>query len=549
MKLTILCLFTVFVTVFAGTPQKTTVSGRVVGYDGKPMQLAHVHFTPAGLNSKKSFSYQVKPDGTYSVEIPNGWYFIYYTGVSHTSAPKLPNRIYCCGEPVTINAHLEGITKPTTIDSIQVVTQLSKYSFDDAITLQRQSDGTFTTEIKTNTKELRYQILIHSKPDQENSSPLHSINGTANERFEYDSAGDYRSVAVVNNGKAKIVFNPSLLPKSKSEVSIETLDVFTKSILELAELEKKDNVAFNQVMMKRREGKQTDYNPRTVRNYYRTLADKTSNPNLKQCYQVAYCKVKNFQGDSTGADPTYVTTILENIPPSSPVWESSPLTVFSAVRMSSDTNSNYPERVLQENQSRYVQSELLYQFIQRAATAKNENKLREYYSNLTKNFPEMYAAKRAEKEYNPDKRMIVGKTIPNFLFQGIEEQNGIVITPATLKGKWVLIDNWATWCGPCVSEMSALHKTFEKFKDKNFTILSVSYDRKATDVTKFRNGKWKMPWLHCFSEGVWENEAARIFEVSGIPKPILIDPNGKIIALENELRGELLEQTIGKYIQ
>ncbi len=58
-----------------------------------------------------------------------------------------------------------------------------------------------------------------------------------------------------------------------------------------------------------------------------------------------------------------------------------------------------------------------------------------------------------------------------------------------------------------------------------------------------------MPWMHVFSEGVWESEAAKAFEVSGIPKPILIDPNGKIVALEEDLRSDKLEKTLERFVR
>ena len=77
-------------------------------------------------------------------------------------------------------------------------------------------------------------------------------------------------------------------------------------------------------------------------------------------------------------------------------------------------------------------------------------------------------------------------------------------------------------------------------------ILSLSFDQKPEDVKKFREEKWKMPWKHAFIEGNFQSDLAKLFEVNGIPKPILVDETGKIIAIEGKLRGETLEQTLGK---
>ncbi|MEK6570620.1 MAG: thioredoxin-like domain-containing protein, partial [Bacteroidota bacterium] len=83
---------------------------------------------------------------------------------------------------------------------------------------------------------------------------------------------------------------------------------------------------------------------------------------------------------------------------------------------------------------------------------------------------------------------------------------------------------------------------------KNFEILSLSYDRKAEDVIKFRQGKWKMPWLHSFIQKGFDNEISKQFEVFGIPRPILVDSTGKIIAMEMELRGPNLEKTLTRVL-
>ena len=96
--------------------------------------------------------------------------------------------------------------------------------------------------------------------------------------------------------------------------------------------------------------------------------------------------------------------------------------------------------------------------------------------------------------------------------------------------------------------MPELHTAYEEFGGENFEILSISFDGAPEDVAKFRKKKWDMPWLHAFAEGNFQSDLAKTFEVSGIPKPILVDPNGMIIATEMELRGEKLSQTLARYV-
>ncbi len=111
-----------------------------------------------------------------------------------------------------------------------------------------------------------------------------------------------------------------------------------------------------------------------------------------------------------------------------------------------------------------------------------------------------------------------------------------------------MIDFWATWCGPCVGEMEYLQEAYERFKDKNFVMLSVSLDSSPKDVVKFREGKWHMPWFQAFAPGGWNNKMVKDFATFGIPHPILIDPTGKIVAMDNQLRGDQLKRTLEKFL-
>ena len=112
----------------------------------------------------------------------------------------------------------------------------------------------------------------------------------------------------------------------------------------------------------------------------------------------------------------------------------------------------------------------------------------------------------------------------------------------------VLIDFWAVWCAPCRAEMPKIHEAYKEFSSDKFTILSLSFDPKVDAVDKYRKETWAMPWLHTFVEGGFNNELSKRFEVTGIPKPLLVNPQGIIVATGVELRGENLKTTLNKYL-
>jgi thiol-disulfide isomerase/thioredoxin len=120
---------------------------------------------------------------------------------------------------------------------------------------------------------------------------------------------------------------------------------------------------------------------------------------------------------------------------------------------------------------------------------------------------------------------------------------------APAKGKYVLLEFWATWCPYCVAELPAVHRAWARFKGPRFDILSFSLDKKAADVAPFRATKQPMPWKHAFLPGAKANPVAEAYGAAGIPKYVLVGPDGRILAADASLRGENLEATLAKFLK
>lgn len=192
------------------------------------------------------------------------------------------------------------------------------------------------------------------------------------------------------------------------------------------------------------------------------------------------------------------------------------------------------------NNKSYASAFFSYQFnsynadLQAAETA---------YNNLDAIMQQSFFGKKLKGVADALKATGIGGIAPNFTLQTPDNKTVIL---SSLKGKYVLVDFWASWCGPCRQENPNVVKAFNQFKNKNFTILGVSLDE---DKVAWQNAiaKDHLTWTHVSDLQGWKSKVAAQYSVQAIPANFLIDSEGKIIA--KDLRGEDLINKLSEVLR
>ncbi|KRT17825.1 hypothetical protein ASU31_00570 [Pedobacter ginsenosidimutans] len=169
----------------------------------------------------------------------------------------------------------------------------------------------------------------------------------------------------------------------------------------------------------------------------------------------------------------------------------------------------------------------------------------ELFNGLSPELKSTTAAKAYLATLTKVKALTVGNMAPDFT---MENTTGQQVRLDSFKGKYVLVDFWASWCGPCRRENPNVVKAYEKFKDKNFTILGISLDGGEHAKEKWMEAIASdgLKWEQLSDLKGWQSEAVKVFHINAVPANFLLDPSGKIIA--RDLRGNELEEKLSSIL-
>lgn len=183
----------------------------------------------------------------------------------------------------------------------------------------------------------------------------------------------------------------------------------------------------------------------------------------------------------------------------------------------------------------------------------NDDEVYEVVSKIATKFPvnksvvllkeQLEIQKKKYEEQIALEQQWIGKPAPEIQ---MKDPAGKTVALSSFKGKYVLVDFWASWCRPCRAENPNVVAAYQKFRNKNFTILGVSLDKNKEAWTKaiMKDG---LTWTHISDLQEWESPVVSIYGIQGIPFNVLINPEGNIVA--KNLRGPELQEKLAEVLQ
>lgn len=242
----------------------------------------------------------------------------------------------------------------------------------------------------------------------------------------------------------------------------------------------------------------------------------------------------------------YIDEVLETLDNDSSVWVKIIWPLYTIYHKSEKRNMNQFKELLVELKNELTdpvsKSEVLFTLIRREKADENFDAIIPLAEELIELDATPFYVKQGEGYLHEMTSLQVGQQAENFEAVTID---GDSISLDKMEGKVILLDFWATWCGPCIPEIPNLKMLSEKYDEAEFEIISISLDQEKEVLIEMIEEK-EMDWKQLYQEKTWQGEIAELYNVNELPRKYLIDAQGKIVA--KDIRGDDMIEEVEKQL-
>lgn len=527
--------------------QSVILKGKVLNENGNPLEIAHIHVSALGRPKINNIlkSQLIKSDGTFELELPADSSFLVYF-----SSPNRPTYVTFVRTQNLSSVGLQltlGTFQYNSMNEVGLIGTMNDFEPRNKLFLEKLKNGNFQIEFDTELDTIEYQLTSLTN--------RYFVSGTEqNKKFTPDLhylSDNYVGLAYPDNGKVKIDFKPGELAKGGVTAVVTFEDPLNEKIAHIFEnmINRNNNKDYNNAFFNHlisRKGRNLfNYDWSEDLAEIEKLLNREEDSFARQLLLLSYADISTLYGrlDSKVAEQIFV-----EIDPKSELWSLNPKAMIRASSFLGGFSvyQSYILKAIEEHPSDNVKTSLLYNLTN--FLYENGGEYSKYYEMLMDKYPDSPLSARAVKMYSKERVVKVGSKIPAFSFESVDSPE-ITVTDQKMLGKVYLIDFWATWCGPCIWEFPFMEKVYNKYANQGFEIITVSFDSSIERIQNFRTGKNKMPWLNAWERDGLNAESVTQFEISSIPKPILVSDEGIILAIGSELSGEEIDSHVAEALR
>lgn len=549
-KIFFLFLLPVFCASYA---QTYSLSGRITGYDNRPLIIAHAFLydgkdTVAWTQADGNGKYQLK----YAV---NKTYELHVVGLHHQ---RYTTKIYPYNKPdQQLDVQLGTFTYLSTTEKIIVIGDFNKFSTIDDVINPIMKNG--KTNIDLTGKSGRYIIagLVRG----------YVLSGISkNYKLNDLRMGGDGYMSVIDENQRDAGFDMAQLPPPGiAPVIVSSNKMGEKMNAIQVETRAKESKYLSKVMSLSGRTNWEGFEPIDLTEEYAKLEDaisKEKDPIEKQLLLARYLAIEGtktkfqlsksepvslFKGE---AKKEYIVEALRTIDPMSPLWSTTAELIKAPLSAKPELLGEFKpfyDSILSLSVDGNLRMGVLAALTNASYRNNDERNGRNYYGWLKSEYPQSFEVIRLKKLFDIKDDITELKTAAAFSLPSIEDPSKI-ISNETMKGKYYLLDFWSVGCGGCILKLPKLHEVYEKYKDKNFEIVSVALNPTVQMTKDFRKKKYPMPWTNVQPDNIFDSQVAKDFNVNFLPRTFLIDPKGKIVASDQDLAGGLLDEVLKKYL-